>query len=466
MESLMTRGIKMKDKIGYALGDMGCQLSFALIGMFLQMFYSDVLHIPFVQITVLMLIARVWDAINDPIWGGIIDSRKPSRHGKFRPYLIWVSVPLALSSVLMFIYIPGLSQNQYLVFAYITYIAYGMLYTGMNIPYGSLASVITDDPDERSDLSVFRSCGAGVGALPAQILLPLFVFSSAADSAVKYLDASKLVVSIAVLAGFSLIIFFMSFRMTKERVISPPQAKKINVGKTVLALFKNGPFLILCLASMLLIAVTMYTQTVNGYLYKDYFAKPQLISLVTVATYLPMVMLLPLLGKLVRRFGKKAICAAGLLLSTLSNLAVYLVRTENPYVFLAFCFFSGLGVMFFTMEIWAMVTDVIDCQEILMKRREEGTSYAFFSFTRKLGQTLAGSGASVMIAATGYSNTNTTVAQSTDVLQKLYSVATFVPAILYLIMFLLLAFAYPLSKKKIEENQVLLATMRSNAQIQ
>lgn len=462
MENKMTKtsGITMKDKLGYAFGDMGGILTFSIIGSFLQMFYTDVLQISLSKITVLMLVARIWDAVNDPLWGFFVDSRKPTKDGKFRPYLKWVSLPLAIAGLLIFVKIPGLSENQYLIYAYITYIFYGMMYTAMNIPYGSLASVITDDTQERSSLSVFRSIGAGLGGLPAQMLLPLVVYSTAVDTGVKYLDANKMTAAVAVLAGFSVIVFLMSYKMTKERVVSPPQPEKTNVRRTLKTLIKNRPFVVLCIASMLLLTVTMYTQTTYNYLYKNYFLKPELYGLVVIFTYLPMALLLPVLGKSVRRFGKKNICAAGALFSFVANLIAWLVRTENPYVFLAFCFLSGLGITFFTMEIWAMATDVIDYQEYLSGRREEATGYAFFSFTRKLGQTVAGSGGVMMLAWIGYDIEKTTVVQDAQVLESMYTISTIVPAILYLLIFFLLAFGYNLGKEKVEQLQADLAQKR------
>lgn len=142
-------GITFKDKIGYAMGDMGGLLTFGLVSAFLNMFYTDVLGISAARITVLMIVARIWDAVNDPMWGSFIDSRKPTKYGRFRPYILWASLPLAVGAFFMFFKIPGLSDNRYLIYAYITYIFYGMMYTGVNIPYGSLASVITDDEIER-----------------------------------------------------------------------------------------------------------------------------------------------------------------------------------------------------------------------------------------------------------------------------------------------------------------------------
>ena len=447
-QSGITSGITLKDKLGYALGDTAGVLLFGVIGAFLQMFYTDVLYIDLSKIIVLMLVARIWDAINDPIWGMFIDARKPSKLGKFKPYILWLSLPLAVAGMLTFTKIPGLTENQYLLYAYITYIGYGMMYTGVNIPFGSLASVITSDPFERSQLSVYRSVGAGLGGLPGQILLPLFVFSTAADNT-KYLDGGKLTVSVAILAGFSVVIYLFSFKMMKERVASPSLPPKSNIVLTIKVLLKNRPFIILCLASMLLIASQIYSQTIINYLFKDYFQQPKLFSLYTAATYGPMVLLIPFAGRFVVRFGKKEICAAGMALSAAANFTLWLLRTENPAVFLIFCFMSGLGAAFFVLEVWALVTDVIDYQVYLSKRREEGTSYAFFSFMRKLGHTFAGITGVYALKTIGYDAKNITE----TVAAKMYTISTLIPAILFAAMFILLGFVYPLNKKRLRQLQ-------------
>lgn len=470
MSEQLTHGIKFKDKLGYAMGDMGGLLSFSLISAFLQMFYTDSLHIPLGKITVLMLVARIWDAINDPIGGAFIDSRKPTKYGRFRPYILWMSFPMAVASVLMFTKIPGLSDNQYLIFAYITYIFYGMMYTGVNIPYGSLASVITDDEIERSSLSMWRSIGAGVGGLPAQILLPLMVFSTVIGengNEIKVLDSTKLTTAVACLALLSLIIFSTHFKLTKERVTLPVQKERnYNVLETIKALLKNRPFIVLCIVSMLLIAFQMYTQTTYNYLLKNFYNKPGLYSLVTIFTYLPMALFLPFMSKLIRRFGKKEICAAGIAFSAIINVIMYLLKftpiVENPYIFLVLLFFSGAGQTFLVLEVWALVMDVIDYHEYLTHRREEGTSYAFYSFARKLGQTLAGAGSSALLGKIGYDVNKVDVGQDAEVISRLYDITTLVPAIMLITTFLLLAFCYKLSKKKLEELHKELDVIREN----
>ncbi len=464
--STATHGIKFKDKVGYALGDAGGLLTFSLIGSFLTVFYTDTLKIPLGQITVLMLVARIWDAINDPMWGAFVDSRKPTKWGRFKPYIFWFSIPMAVAAGLMFTKFDFIPESKYIVYAYITYILYGMMYTAVNIPYGSLASVVTDDEIERSSLSMWRSIGAGVGGLPGQILLPMFVYSVVRDAngkevvdeagnVVKQLNGNVLTTAVIALAALSVLVYFLHFKMTKERVTLPAKqaGTKLNLFKTIRDLFSNLPFISLCIVSMLLIAFQMYYQTAFNYLFKDYFAKPGLFALVTVCTYGPMAIFLPFMGKLIRKFGKKELCAVGLAFAAVVNIFLFVLRgtplAHNPYVFLVFTFFSGMGQTFLVLEVWALVMDVIDYHELRTHRREEGTSYSLYSFTRKLGQTLAGAGVPILLKAIGYDQERVGLGQTKEVLDKLYDISTLVPAITLAVMALILFFGYSLSKKKL-----------------
>ncbi len=463
----LTHGIKMKDKIGYALGDMGGLLTFSLIGAFQNKFYTDVLNIDPAKIAVLILVARLWDAINDPMWGAFIDSRKPTKHGKFRPYIFWFSIPLAISAVLMFIVIPNLSPAKYLLFAYITYILYGMMYTAVNIPYGSLASVITDDERERSSLSMWRSIGAGLGGLPGTVLLPMFVYTTTGTypngTSIKILDGNKLTMFVAVLAVISVIVFFFHFKLTKERVA--PIAKEkgdYSAFKTIKDLMKNRSFVTLSLVSMLIIAFQFYYQATYTYLFTDYYHKPGLYSMVTICTYLPMAIFIPIMNKLIDRFGKKELCAVGMAFACVVMFILYFIKTDNPYVFLAFTFLSGLGQTFLVLEIWALVMDVIDHHESRTSRREEGTGYALISFARKIGQTLAGVGLNALLALINYNSDASKMGEALpgEVMSKLYDISTLVPAVMLGLMAVILFFGYDLSKKKLVSMREDLAKVR------
>lgn len=451
-----THGIKFKDKIGYAMGDMGGLLTFSVIGAFQNKFYTDVLGIDPKKILVLILVARLWDAINDPIWGAFIDSRKPTRHGRFRPYIFAFSIPLAVSAVLMFTVIPNLSAAKYLLFAYITYILYGMMYTAVNIPYGSLASVVTDDEKERSSLSMWRSIGAGIGGLPGTILLPMIVYTTTGTYAdgtkIQALDGGKLTICVAVLAVISVFVFIAHFKLTKERIVPPPQDKgNYNPVKAIKDLLCNRPFVMVCFASCLLLAFQFYYQSTYSYLFADYFHKGSLYALVTICTYLPMAILIPIMNKLIDKFGKKELCAAGMGIASLFSFILYFFKTDNPYIFLGFIFLIGFGQTFLVLEMWALVMDVIDCHELRTHRREEGTGYALVSFMRKLGQTLAGVGLNALLALINYDSEASKLGKALpdEVLNKLYDISTLVPAIVLGLIAIILAFGYNLNKKRL-----------------
>ena len=442
-----TSGIGLKDKLGYAFGDTAGCLTFSVVGSFLQMFYTDVLYISPAKIMVLFIVARLWDAANDPMWGAFVDTRKTGKNGKFLPYIKWGSLPLAVAGALLYLKIPGLSETQYLIFAYVTYIFYGMMYTVVTIPYGSLASVVTTDEGERSSLSMFRSLGAGLGGLAGQVILPLLVYTTVAETGQKLLDGKKLFIFSALLALISVGVYMCCVNMTKERVTSAPAAPKTSPVKAIKILVRNRPFIGLCIASMFLLATQQYVQTLNNYLFKDYFAKPALYSFVTVASYLPMVLILPFLNKSIKRFGKKELCAAGMLLAAGANLLTFFIHTTNPYVFLVMSFIAGFGMTFFILEIWALATDVINYQEKLSGQRDEGTSYAFFSFTRKLGQTVSGVLGTGVLGLIGYDAKNITP----EAVDRMYGVSTLVPALTCLIMAFMLGIVYNLGKKKLHE---------------
>jgi GPH family glycoside/pentoside/hexuronide:cation symporter len=481
-EQSLTHGIKFKDKVGYALGDAGGLLTFSLIGAFQMKFYDQALGLSYGSIMLLILIARIWDAINDPLWGAFIQSRKPRKSGQFRPWIIGFSIPLAIAAALMFLKIPGLymegaeNQTKYLVYAYITYIFYGMMYTAVNIPYGSLASVVTDDEYERSSLSMWRSIGAGVGGLPGTIILPMIVFKTVGKypngTNIQVLNSDKLFYCVLALAVISIGVYFLHYKMTKERIAPQKKEKdeRYNAVATVVALFKNRAFVMLCLASMLLIAFQFYYQSTYLYLFVDFFGKNGIYSLVTVCTYAPMAIFIPIMNKLIRKFGKKELCAVGMAFAAISTLALFAFRWTDifalrwtdptaepnamaPWIFLGFTFLSGLGQTFLVLEVWALVMDVIDYHEVRTGKREEGMAYAVFSFTRKLGQTLAGVGLPALLAFINYDAKITEEGGKlpADTLKGLFDISTLVPAIMLGLMAILLFFGYNLNKKKVEQ---------------
>ena len=164
-----TSGLKLKDYVGYGLIDTAGCLIFSLVTTLLQKYYTDILHLSPLFIMLMFIGARIWDAVNDPIMGRIADTSKPKKTGRYRPWVLYAAVPLAVCGILMFVKLPNMGEPDAVlftcIFATVTYVLFGMAYTMLQIPYGSLASVVTTDDRERSKLSVFRSCGAARSVL-------------------------------------------------------------------------------------------------------------------------------------------------------------------------------------------------------------------------------------------------------------------------------------------------------------
>ena len=446
-----TSGIGTRDKIGYAMGDLASLLVFGLVQSVLQKYYTDVLGIGVVSIMVMFVVARVWDAINDPIWGRIIDRLEPAPDGRYRRWLKSLAVPVALSAVLMFVKIPGLSQTGYLVYAYITYILFGMLYTGINIPYGSLAQVITSDERERSSLSVFRSIGSTFGAMPAMLLISFcYVRYSGGGSVMSY---GKILTGVIVISALSVLAYLLSYRWTTERVHTKPEPKeKGQTLKVIKLLLHSRPYMAVCFVGMLFLAAQMFSQSYNTYLFNYYFNAPGLSMMPTMCQYLPVAVIMLFAGKLGSRFGRRDVCAYGMLMAGVCNLALYLVGGTSVWMFLAVCLLSGIGNAFIFLLIWAIATDAIDYNELQYGLHDEATSYAFFTFMRKLGQTVAAVLVNTALLRIGYTDNVLNTANITgDTLRSMFTDAVLIPAVLYLLIFVILRFVYPLGKKKIDE---------------
>ena len=449
-----TSGIKGKDKLGYALGDFGSCLLFGLVQSILQKYYTDVLQLSVVSIMVMMIVARIWDAINDPIWGRIIDRAPVRSDGRYRHWIKVFAIPVALSAVLMFVKIPGLSAKGYLVYAYITYILFGMLYTCINIPYGSLAQVITSDDKERSALSVFRSVGSTFGAMPAMILVS---FCYVTVNGKRSMSGAKTLGGSVIIALLAIIAFFLTYKLSRERVETKP-APKSDANKTfavIKTLFRSRPFVAICVASMLFLAAQMFAQAYNTYLFDYYFEAPGLTMLPTVCQYLPVAVIMFFAGKLGNKFGRREVCSYGMLFAGVCYLLLYVLGVRSVWAFLAVCLCSGIGTAFMFLLVWSLATDAIDYNEVRYGLHDEATSYAFYSFMRKLGQTIEAILVNMSLLRIGYTdNVLNTANIDAAALKRMYSDSVLIPAVLFLLCFVFLRFVYPLSKQKTEELQL------------
>ena len=253
--------LRAKEKIGYAMGDVGSLLVFGLVQSVLQKYYTDVLDLRIVQVMMLFTIARIWDAINDPMWGAIVDRMPERKDGRYRHWIMVFAIPVVLSAILMFVKIPGLSRNGYFIWATVTYILFGMIYTCINIPYGSLAQVMSVNAKDRSSLSVFRSVGSVFGGMPAMALISMCYITTA--TGLKVMSYKKIIIGVIIIAALSFLAYALCYIWTRERVSRPPMAKRklSDIWPTIKVLLTSRPYMAICFVGMLYLASQMFAQS-------------------------------------------------------------------------------------------------------------------------------------------------------------------------------------------------------------
>ena len=475
--------IGIKDAAGYTVAEAGNMFNLTYISSYLKIFMTDVLKIEAKHAGLMFILTRLWDCINDPLWGAMVAKKPPVKDGKFRPYLKWVALPLGISTILCFVPYNNFTANPLylLIICYITYIFYGMMYTGMNIPFGSLASVITDDPNGRNLLSTFRSIGSGIGGAVVSLIAPMVIYSAktaldpvtnqmtpvidpVTKKVVEEADGTKMFIFGLIMGVLSIIFYLVGFKNTKERVPSEAEPK-MDFKKTYLGLLKSRPFVTVALAGVL-ISGQLQFNSFNAYLYKNYFTNTSLSILGTICNYLPMVCLVLFTPKLSAKYGKKELCGKFSIVAAIASVALAICANNqsiidklNPetgifpaWMFMLALLLIGFGYTFVSLTCWAVVMDVIDYQEYKTGQRNESAVYAVYTFSRKLGQTIA-DGAGLFLlqwakydsdaAGNGFITENNTS-------KKIMLICTIIPAVVYTGVWLLMRFGYPLTKEKLE----------------
>ena len=451
----MEKKLSVKNYIGYTICDSANNLAFCVMGTYLATYCTDILGITGAVVTAIFWIARIWDAINDPIMGSIVQRRKPSKGGKYRPFILGAGFPLAVSAVLVYTKFTGnLTFNTIYVAA--TYILYGMIYTVLSVPYGSLAMVMTDKENERSNLSVCRAIGGGFGNIP-QLLFPLLVMVGGSDG--QQMDGQRLFVAMCGVAVLMMAIYIVSYRWTSEREeLITLSNEEVHITSTLKDIVKDRAFVTMSLIGGLVIAVQLYINSANVYLFKDFYQKSGMSSIYLIISYLPMLVMIPFANKMIRKWGKKEICIVGFSISTVASLVAWLGHFTNVWVYILLALFVNTGIGFVILEVWAMCGDIVDHQEWVTGKREEATNYAVFTFMRKMGQALAAV-VPMLNTMIGYDK-NAIGNQTQKVLDGIYNVSTLGPFLMIALM-LVLILLYPLSKKKTAQMQQELAERRA-----
>lgn len=439
MENKEVRPFGFRDKFGYMLGDFGCNMSFVFINSYMLLFYVTCLGIPGKIYSILIIIAKIWDAINDPIIGGICDSSHPKSGSKFMPWIKWASLPLLICSVIMFIYIPNASLAVKCVLCLGSYMIWSVAYTSVNVPYGSLQSVITTDPIQRAELSNARSIGAVLAQAPVMVILPLIIYDEN-----KNPKGNLFIYIVLVMGVIGFFSFYFLRRLVTERVEPVVQQKqKFNYAKTLKAFMQNKPMLGVTISSVSMLAFLMTATSTMNYIFMCYFKNTKLLSLGTVIAMIPMILAMFLLKPLIKHFSKKQLCTYPFILSIIATAIITFFKIKNPYIWLLIVALAMFAVGIYTVLTWAMVADCIDYQERTTGRREEGSIYATYSLFRKLAQGIGQAVVALAIDLTGYIAANG-ANQAADVTDKIYTMTGALPLIGSVICFVSMLLLYNL----------------------
>ncbi|WP_262424214.1 MFS transporter [Brachybacterium sp. Z12] len=385
--------------------------------------------------------------------------------GRFKPWLLRIMLPVAGAAFLMFS--PFLQDGSYgvrLGWMIITYILWGsVFYTLINIPYGSMASVISNQPGERASLSVFRSLGATLANLGISVILPLIVFVQINGQ--SELSGTRMMWAAAGCGVLAVLCYMLCFVNVEERITTPPKSKeqRATLGQTLGAMAKNRGLTGLIATSLFMLIAFMLLGGMMPYMLNEYFNDGQLLSIVNFVGLAPTLLLVPFASKLAKTFGKKEVGTVGMTLAIVAALVLFVLRTDSPYVFMVGYAVLMLGVSCLNILIWAFITDVIDLQEIRTGERNDATVYGMYSWARKLGQAIAGGLTGWALGWIGYQSGTGNVVQTQQVLEGIYNLATLVPALLLIISVLALIFWYPLSKKRVDENVAILESRHAAA---
>lgn len=378
--------------LGYGVGDLSVNLFFQSAIIYLLFFYTDIFGISAAAAASIFLVARLVDAVTDPIMGMIADRTK-TRWGKFRPYLLFGAPPLAVIAVAMFS-VPDLEGDQKVLYAYATYILFSIAYTIVSIPYSGLTAVITEDAKERTNLSAYRMAFALGGAVIVGVgTQPLVTFFGG--------GAAGFQTTIALYGIMSVLLLAVTFRYTQEKVTAVVE-KPPTVSEMISVMSRNLPLWLLIVAFLMGMLAYIVRSSAVIYYFQYNLGRGDLF---------PLYMLFILLGQLAgivitpwvaNKWGKKNTYVIGAVLGMVTGVALYL----TPYDALGAIFvISAVGSFFFaapTVLAWAMLPDTVEYAEWKRGVRADGAIYATSSFFQKLAMAVGGAMAAMVLSATGY----------------------------------------------------------------
>lgn len=426
-----------KHKIGYAMGDLGGCMTFALMGAYVTRYYVNVLKVDTTILSILLLVWNVWDAVNDPLMGALMDKVFSKHHnpkGKFRPWLLRATPLLAVTAIAFWTVPTFFHGTAMLVVLFFCKILYEGCYTMFNIPMGSLLSAMADTDEERASLSSARGFGSMIGNILPTVLFPVLLQKYGDTNSVGY--AIGAVICAAMGFGFC----FLHYYWTEERNISDaPASEADNIKFTdILGVFrKNRAFVALCIHGICICTMQYVGSTLGTYMYSDVLGNIGLMAMASVVAMPLGLVTLVIMPKLSKKFGLMNVVRTCLLAGAAlyaGLFAAHMLTNVNVWVHIIWSSVAmGVASVSIYMQ-WGMVGEVIDYNEYLTGKRTEGSIYGTFNLTRRIGQTIGNSAAVLALGWIGYDTAlaDAGVAQSAGTLSGIKFLCVLVPGIFIL----------------------------------
>jgi len=394
------------DSVSYAAGDLGCNMSFALKGT-MALFWTQVMGLG-LWYSLLLVVVQVWDAINDPLIGSIIDADKRQyKRNKFLTYIWFGSIGLIVGGACCFLPFPTAPVWAKMIIFIAGYVIWDAFYTIANVPYGSLLSLISNDPADRASLSAWRSIGSMVGNMLPMVILPFLIYNPD-----KSLNGNMVFVAALVMGILGFICFQFMIRTTEVRVDLElrlsEDTPKFNVFTALKNFVTNRPAVGATIAAMGMFIGMQGAATAVSVVFQIYFKNPEISGIVQLFSMIPIIAFTPLARKMVTKYGKKELSVIGAICSIIGGLGLFIITPDNPgldliiYIICQLVYSLGLGI--YSTVSWAMMGDAIDYNEWKTGNREEGVVYSLHSFFRKLAQGVGPAVALVIMTALGYVN--------------------------------------------------------------
>lgn len=402
----------MRDKLAYAAGDFGCNMSFALAS-YLAVFYTQYIGLSASLFALLLIILKVWDAVNDPLIGALMDgSKKTHKRGKFKSYIFVGSFGLVVAAALCFIPIPNAALWLKIAVCMLGYMAWDLFYTVVNVPYGSMVSVITAEPGERAQLSAWRNVGALVAGMGIGVVLPMIIYDENDNLMGGMMFPIALILGVVAFLSFRFLLRGTTERIRPEILLAEEKEKdreQFNYFRTIGNFLRNRGAMGVTLAVVAFFLGNYGAQTAVTVMFQSYFHNAGVSGVVMLIGYIPMFAVMPFIAKIVRKWGKKEAAQITMLLPILSSALMLVVPiggdAAGMLLYLLFSLVNGLGMSVFMVTSYAMLADAIDYNQWKTGRREEGTIYAFHSFFRKIAQGVGPSIGLLIMEALGYVGT-------------------------------------------------------------